>query len=812
MTPGRLTFTRPDRSFYAVIVVVAALLGLLNVFVYLFSPPTRFEVVQWYLPTVHTFVALCSFCVAFLALGRHQVLRYPAPFWIGIAYLAHSIFSIFRLLVFPTLPGNRGIIETMPSVSPWLVNLQMASLAACVIAAPHIPVPRDRRSAWILAVTAMGAVTLAAVALVKFDHALPIMVVAGRFTEAEVALLLFLAAMLFTSAVVATATYLDTGDRLFAFTALSQLAATSSVAMNALGANWFNLPFYLGRNIVVIGSLVMLFGLLADYVQLARNEQEKSEELAKRSEELARSEEKLRYNEATLQMAINATGMGTFEFEPQTGKLTWSDQAKRNFGMSPDATESYELLMSAVHPEDRPEAQEALKRALQPDSGGFYRAEYRTIGIEDGKERWLMARGQVFFDAAGKPTRVIGATLDITEPKKAEARLRRIFDSGMIGLIYWNMHGDVLDANDAFLRMLGRSRAELEAGTIKWSELTPPEFDALDQYALGELRATGLDTPYEKEFFRSNGTRVPIIIGAATLPEAPEEGVGFVLDITERKKAEEDVRQARNSLEVRVRERTEELRRALQDLKNETEERLRAVDELRVKDQMLMQQNRLAAMGEMLVNISHQWRQPLNVLGLILQNLARSYERGTLSVEIVRKSVGRGTELIEHMSKTIEDFSAYLNPDKTKLPFDVGEVISSALSMVKETLRGIEVEVHHPEAAVLAEGYRNEYAQVVINILVNARDALREKSITNPKVTVRISRQDDKSVVTVSDNAGGIPADVLDRIFDPYFTTKEPGKGTGIGLFMSKAIIEKSMDGKLTARNTDSGAEFTIEV
>ncbi|GFO63467.1 PAS domain S-box protein [Geomonas paludis] len=805
-------FIRPDRPLYAVIVVVAALLGLLNVVVYLFTPATRYEVVSWYLPTVHTFVALCSFCVAFLALGRHQVLRYPAPFWIGIAYLAHSIFSIFRLLVFPTLPGNRGIIETLPSVSPWLVNLQMTTLAACIIAAPHSPVPRDRRSAWILAVTAVGAVILAAIAVVTLDYALPVMVIAGRFTEAEVALLLFLAAMLFAGAVSATATYLDTGDRLFAYTAFSQLAATSSVTMNALGANWFNLPFYLGRNIVVLGALVMLFGLLSDYVELARMEQEKSQELAKRSEELAHSEEKLRYNEATLQMAINATGLGTFEFEPQTGKVTWSEQAKKNFGLAPEAAESYELFTSSLHPEDRAQAQEALKKALQPDGDGSYRAEYRAIGIQDGKERWLMARGQVFFDRTGAPTRVIGATLDITEPKKAEARLRRIFDSGMIGLIYWNMRGDILDANDAFLQMLGRSRAELEAGTIKWSDLTPPEFDALDQHALDELRATGLDTPYEKEFLRSDGTRVPILIGAATLPEAPEEGVGFVLDITERKRAEEEVRQARNSLEIRVQERTEELKRALQHLRSETEERVRAVEELRVREQMLMQQNRLAAMGEMLVNISHQWRQPLNVLGLILQNLARSYERGTLSVEVVRKSVSRGTELIEHMSKTIEDFSAYLNPDKTKLSFDVGDVIANAVSMVRESLQGVAVTVHAPAEPVFADGYRNEYAQVVINILVNARDALREKRISDAEIAISINSDGDKSVVTISDNGGGIAADVLDRIFDPYFTTKDPGKGTGIGLFMSKSIIEKSMGGKLTARNTDRGAEFTIEV
>ncbi|QXE91811.1 PAS domain S-box protein [Geomonas subterranea] len=812
MTSRSRLFNRPDRPLYSVIVAVAIFLGLVNTVVYFASPATKYWVVPWYLPTVHTFVALCSFCVAFLAIGRHQVLKYPAPFWIGVAYLSYSIFTIFRLLVFPTLPGNMGIIEAVPTLSPWLVNVQMTTLATCVTAAPFTRAPRERWSSWLGTLTAVATALLAGLTLVKLDTKLPVLITSGRFTGSEIVLLLCISLLLLVSAAVATWSYLGSGDNLFAYTALSQLAVTSSVAMNALGAAWFTLPFYLGRNIVVIGALIMLFGLLSDYVRLARKEQEKSQELAKRSEELARSEERLRYNEATLQMAISSTGMGTFEFEPQTGKLTWSAQAKANFGLAPDATESYQLFISALHPEDREEAQEALKRALQPGSDGFYRAEYRTIGIEDGKERWLMARGRVLFDATGAPTRVLGTTLDITEPKKAEARLRRIFDSGMIGLIYWNMHGDILDANDAFLNVLGRSRAELEAGTIKWSELTPPEFDALDQYALGELRATGLDTPYEKEFFRSDGTRVPILIGAATLPEAPEEGVAFVLDITERKKAEEEVRQARSSLELRVQERTEELNRALQHLRSETEERIRAVEELRVREQMLMQQSRLAAMGEMLVNISHQWRQPLNVLGLILQNLARSYERGALSVEVVRKSVRRGTELIEHMSKTIADFSAYLNPDKTKLSFDVGEVINNAVSMVRESLHGIEIKVHTPDEPVFAEGYRNEYAQVVINILVNARDALRDKSVPDARVTIGINRQGDKSVVTILDNAGGIAADVLEKIFDPYFTTKEPGRGTGIGLFMSKAIIEKSMGGKLTARNADGGAEFRIEV
>lgn len=373
MTQVRLSMKRQDRSLYAVIVAAAALLAGITLLVSCFSSTATFSVVPWYLPTVHTFVALCSFCVAFLALGRHQVLRYPAPFWIGIAYLAYSILTIFRLLVFPTLPGNKGIIETLPSTSPWLVNLQMATLALCVLAAPFSKGPREKKAAWGVMLLAVTAVSAAGTAVVRWDWKLPVMVVAGKFTDAEVVVLLCIAVLLLASAVVATTTYLDTGDQLFAYTALSQLTVTSSVTMNALGATWFTLPFYLGRNIVVLGALIMLFGLLADYVRLARTEQQKSQELARRSEELVRSEEKLLYNEATLQMAINATGMGTFDFEPQTGKLAWSPQAKRHFGLDPGAAESYELFQSALHPEDRDRVRETLQRALQPGGDGVYR-------------------------------------------------------------------------------------------------------------------------------------------------------------------------------------------------------------------------------------------------------------------------------------------------------------------------------------------------------------------------------------------------------------------------------------------------------
>ncbi|MBT1073607.1 sensor histidine kinase [Pelotalea chapellei] len=277
--------------------------------------------------------------------------------------------------------------------------------------------------------------------------------------------------------------------------------------------------------------------------------------------------------------------------------------------------------------------------------------------------------------------------------------------------------------------------------------------------------------------------------------------------------SERRLQKAKDELDVRVQDRTELLSNALEKLLVESTERLQVAEELRRKEQLLMQQNRLAAMGEMLVSISHQWRQPLNVLGLILQELNRSYQRGTVTSEFVEVRVSRAKQVITHMSQTIDDFRNFLNPDKIKVLFTVKDVVETTLSMVEGSFKEIMANVKLiAEDNVFIEGYRNEYAQAVMNILVNARDVFKERDVAHPQLTITISTENGRSVVTFADNAGGIAGNVMGRIFDPYFTTKAPDKGTGIGLFMSKMIIERNMNGSLSVRNTDEGAEFRIEV
>jgi C4-dicarboxylate-specific signal transduction histidine kinase/FixJ family two-component response regulator len=259
-------------------------------------------------------------------------------------------------------------------------------------------------------------------------------------------------------------------------------------------------------------------------------------------------------------------------------------------------------------------------------------------------------------------------------------------------------------------------------------------------------------------------------------------------------------------LEQRVEERTAALTR-------ETAERLQAMEELRKKDEVLMQQSRQAAMGEMIGNIAHQWRQPLNAVGLLVQDLTLSCEYGNLTKDYLDSSTTKIMQLVRHMSRTIDDFRNFFTPDREKSVFELSGVLERTLALIEGNLtdKGIGIEVSLQDAPAIT-GHPNEFSQVLLNIMGNAMDAFAGQRDLAPVVCVKLFTENGRAVVTISDNAGGIPEEIMERIFEPYFTTKEQGKGTGIGLYMAKNLVEKSMNGSLTARNCGAGAEFRIEV
>ncbi len=225
------------------------------------------------------------------------------------------------------------------------------------------------------------------------------------------------------------------------------------------------------------------------------------------------------------------------------------------------------------------------------------------------------------------------------------------------------------------------------------------------------------------------------------------------------------------------------------------------------KDKYLQEQSKLAAMGEMVGAIAHQWRQPLNSLNINIQNLDDDYADGLIDENFIDSFIGRQSKTIKFMSKTIDDFRNFFRVDKVKEEFSVLDAIKSTINIQSAQLKEHTIDLYLPIDDFVVNGFKSEFQQVILNLTTNAKDALVERDIVGAYIKIEI---DDKKV-TIKDNAMGIPDDIIDRIFEPYFTTKEQGKGTGMGLYMSKMIIEKNMGAKLNVKNSKDGAEFTIE-
>jgi signal transduction histidine kinase len=269
-------------------------------------------------------------------------------------------------------------------------------------------------------------------------------------------------------------------------------------------------------------------------------------------------------------------------------------------------------------------------------------------------------------------------------------------------------------------------------------------------------------------------------------------------------------------LQARAAERDQaenELSEAVEDLESQMKERLSALEKLSEKEQLLLKQGRQAAMGEMIGNIAHQWRQPLSALGLLIQQMPLNLEKGMLDKKGLEDCVKKSMGLINHLSSTIDDFRNFFRTDKVKVKFRVNAEVKRTLLLLEGSFatQRISVEVDENNDPFIY-GYPNEFSQVLLNILTNAKDEFSKKTIVDPRVRITLSGNNGRSAVTIADNAGGIPEENMGKIFNPYFTTKEPQAGTGVGLFMSKTIIEKNMGGTLSVRNVDSGAEFTIEI
>jgi PAS domain S-box-containing protein len=389
--------------------------------------------------------------------------------------------------------------------------------------------------------------------------------------------------------------------------------------------------------------------------------------------------------------------------------------------------------------------------------------------------------------------KIVASFIDITDRKRAEETIRKIsaaVEQSPVTIVITDTTGAIEYVNPKFTETTGYTFSEAigqNPRILKSGELRPEAYKELWNTILaGEIwRGEFHNKKKNGELFWEHASISPIRDAQGTI-------ISFVAvkeDITERKRIEEELHHLNETLELRVAE--------------EVEKNLR-------HEHLLIQQSRMAAMGEMIGNIAHQWRQPLNSLGILLFNIKDEYHFNTLDATYLDQAVADGSRIVQKMSTTISDFANFFHPDKEIKIF-------SALEQVKEAIALVESSFNYSHISILIDapldlkllGFPNEYSQVLLNLLTNAKEAILAHSQPHAgRVDIALAEQDGHGCVSVCDNGGGIHEEILSRIFDPYFSTK--GKGSGIGLYMSKMIIERNMNGSITARNIEEGVEFIV--
>ena len=424
---------------------------------------------------------------------------------------------------------------------------------------------------------------------------------------------------------------------------------------------------------------------------------------------------------------------------------------------------------------------------------------------KNGSFIWVLVNAIPLFDLQGVFRGYRGILTDITKRKKAEEAQKEAMEriqkiaSRIPGVIYqYRLRSDGTSAfpfaSAAIYNIYRVTPQEVEEDASKVFEVIHPE----DREGVVDSIQKSAHTlmPWRHEYrVRFNDGEVRWLFGNA-LPQKEFDGsvlwYGFIDDITERKFMEEELKALNEALDKRVEE--------------EISARLRVEKEQEAERQFLVQKAKLSSMGEMMGAIAHQWRQPLNALYLNIQNLDDDFDDGKIDRWFLTQFIAKNKKTILFMSKTIDDFRNFFKIDKEKQTFSVKDAIVETLSLQSAQFknRNIEVEVIGKDFSFFS--YKGEFQQVILNLLNNAKDAILERNIELGKITITL----DPKFITLEDNAGGIDPAIIERIFEPYFTTKEQGEGTGIGLYMSKMIIEKNMGGVLRVVNTDIGAQFII--
>lgn len=378
-----------------------------------------------------------------------------------------------------------------------------------------------------------------------------------------------------------------------------------------------------------------------------------------------------------------------------------------------------------------------------------------------------------------------------------------------------DVYGIITFVNDEFCKISGYTREELigkNHNIVRDPSVPASSFKLLWDTikAKKTYKSTVKNRKKDGTVFYVNTTVIPILDKNGEI----EEFIAIRYDVTKevflKKELEEkelQLKQLNKDLEKKVQIQTSQLLELNQTLELRVQEEIAKNEE---KQKIMFWQSRLASLGQMLANVAHQWRQPLTQLNLNIYNMKKASLKD--DKDEVLDFYNESKNVIQNMSTTIDDFTNFFKPEKEKKYFDLAQSIQEVKSILEKSMvkEQISIELYCENITLL--GIPNELSQVIINLIQNAKDAFTENNIIDKKITITTKKVGQFAFIETQDNAGGIESEIIDKVFEPYFTTKHSSSGTGLGLFMSKMICEQGFNGTINLTNNKNGILITIKI